>query len=84
MTQSELNSAVARRTGEDLDTIRNHGFSMIDPFDPDFDPEPDDLLPQMVDWDQLEQDRQFQSVAAPAITRDRRSMTEEVFLATPY
>ena len=58
MTQSELDSAVSNLTGEDISEIRRRGFSLIDPFDPDFDTEPDDLLPQMVDWDQLQRDRQ--------------------------
>ncbi len=57
MTQFEINSAVASATGEDLHEIRRRGFNHFDPFDADFDSEPDDLLPQMVDWDQLEQDR---------------------------
>jgi hypothetical protein len=54
MTQMELDHAVAACTGEEIREIRSRGFSIADPLETDFDPEPDDLPPQMVDWDQLE------------------------------
>ena len=54
MTQRQLNYAVAAATGESLREIRRRGFSPADPLDLDFDPEPDDALPQTVDWDALE------------------------------
>jgi hypothetical protein len=52
MTQAELN-AVARATGEDVETIEQRGFSIVGTFPDDaFDFEgaamPD---PQVVDWD---------------------------------
>ncbi len=57
MSQQELDSAVAEATGESLRTIRRRGFSIIDPSEDDYDPEPNILPFQMVDWDQLENDR---------------------------
>lgn len=40
MTQSRLNRAVARATGESLATIERLGFSIVDPELVDFDPDP--------------------------------------------
>lgn len=40
MTQSRLNRAVARATGESLATIESLGFSIANPDAVDFDPEP--------------------------------------------
>ncbi len=57
MSQQELESAVARATGETMRTIRRRGFSIIDPSEQDFDPEPNLLRAQMVDWDQLDLQR---------------------------
>ncbi|QGJ68700.1 Hypothetical protein PBC10988_3610 [Planctomycetales bacterium 10988] len=54
MTQRELDQAIATQTGESLCEIRRLGFSIADPFDHDFDPEPDDLPPQVIDWDDVE------------------------------
>ena len=57
MTQRQINSAVARRTGEDIDEIRRRGFTIANPLDTDFDPEPNNMPPQMVDWDELDLNR---------------------------
>jgi hypothetical protein len=57
MSQHELDSAVARATGESLRTIRRHGFSIVDPEVIDFDSEPNLLPAQMVDWDALDAQR---------------------------
>jgi len=57
MTQMQVNQLVADATGEDVRSIQRLGFSMADPFDVDFDPEPDNLPPQMIDWDELEIER---------------------------
>ena len=68
MLQTELNRQVARRTGEDVHTIRQLGFSIADPEEVDFDPEPDDLPPQIIDWDELDQQRHvplFEHVYGP-------------------
>ena len=56
MTQSELNRAVARATGESLSTISRMGFSIFDPVEAqnELDALPQ---PQTVDWDQLDTQR---------------------------
>ena len=54
MTQFDLDSAVACATGESLCEIRRRGFSIADPTEVRFDPEPDQLVPQMIDWDDFE------------------------------
>ena len=65
----ELDQAVATATGEDLRTIRRRGFSLVDPHDANFDPEPDLLPPQYVDWDDLALSRNapvvYQPVSSP-------------------
>lgn len=53
MTQKELNRQIARQTGEDIRAIRRLGFSIIDPHDDDFDPQPD-FPPQVIDWDEID------------------------------
>ncbi len=68
MTQSEIDSAVALATGEDLREIRRLGFSIADPTEAEFDPEPDPL-PQMIDWDQVELDRNVSLVEQASVRR---------------
>jgi hypothetical protein len=51
MSQNELNEAVARVTGESVSLIRDHGFSIADPLDVNFDPEP--RRPMTFDWDTM-------------------------------
>lgn len=58
MTQQELDRAIARRTGESLRIIRRRGFSIVKPQIKNFDPEPDLLPAQFVDWDEVEARRQ--------------------------
>lgn len=53
MTQRELNREVALMTGESVCEVRRLGFSVADPLHVNFDPEPCDLEPQVVDWDAL-------------------------------
>ena len=53
MKQRELYSQVASRTGEEINTIRRIGFSVEEPDVSTLDPEPDDLRPNIVDWNQL-------------------------------
>jgi hypothetical protein len=53
MTQAQLEVALSEATGEPVRTIRRRGFSIMDPRTSDFDPEPNDLPPQVVDWDAL-------------------------------
>jgi hypothetical protein len=56
MTQSLLNRAVARATGESVATIRRMGFNLVSPVEVD-----DDLnnrpRPQTANWDQLDTER---------------------------
>jgi hypothetical protein len=52
MSQAELDETIARTTGEELREVRRLGFSIADPLDIHFDPEPYDLQPQVVDWDE--------------------------------
>jgi hypothetical protein len=57
MTQSMINRAVARATGESRATIRHLGFSLLGPVET-----ADDLhelhRPQTVNWDALDTERQ--------------------------
>ena len=53
MTQSELNRAVSRATGETVTTIRSLGFDIADPDVVFHDPEPCDLDARVVDFDEL-------------------------------
>jgi hypothetical protein len=57
MTALQIARAVARATGESVREIRRRGFSLADPVEVDFDPEPDDRSPLMVDWDELDAQR---------------------------
>jgi hypothetical protein len=53
MTQEDLDREVAEATGESLSTIRHRGFSIVNLEDADFDPEPNILPAQFIDWDEL-------------------------------
>ena len=66
MTQQELDCAVAAATGETLCDVRRMGFSLVDPEFGNFDPESNELPPQMVDWDELELARNSAVVAQTA------------------
>ncbi len=57
MSSVNLIRAVARATGETCREIRRRGFGPADPLDVDFDPEPNERLPQVVDWDKLDSGR---------------------------
>ena len=63
MTQTQLEQLVAKATGEDIRAIRHLGFSVADPLEVDFDPEPDNLSPQMIDWDELDLQRNLSVVS---------------------
>jgi hypothetical protein len=54
MTQNQLNRLIADATGEDIADIKQRGFSLADPLEVHFDPEPCDLPPQVVDWDEVD------------------------------
>lgn len=64
-SQHDLDCAVATATGEDLATIRRLGFSPIDLADDNFDPEPNLLPPQFIDWDALDLSRNEPVVCQP-------------------
>jgi hypothetical protein len=51
MSHLELNQAIARVTGESLSLITDRGFSIADPLDVNFDPEP--RRPMVFDWDTM-------------------------------
>ncbi len=70
MTQKELDSAVAIATGETLCDVRRMGFSIADPIDVDFDPEPYSP-PQLVDWDEVDLNRNVAVIAQPYRTCHR-------------
>jgi len=57
MRQSDLNRAVARATGESVDTVRRLGFLLADPDDSFPDPQDEALGPSALDWDALDQAR---------------------------
>ena len=59
MTQNQLNRMVALATGESLSTIRNLGFSIADPDDVSFDPEPEQprCRLRILNWDRLDAKR---------------------------
>ena len=65
MMQPQLDRLVADATGEDLREIQRRGFVLADPTDVHFDPEPDCLLPQTVDWDELADQRYESSMWRP-------------------
>lgn len=66
MHQSELNRQVARAMGEDVNFIARRGFSLETEELPQ---EEDELMAQMVDWDQLQSDQ------AMALFPDRQAHT---------
>jgi len=52
MTQQDLERAVARSTGESLQTIRGRGFNVLTAKLADIEPA---RRPHVIDWDALEQ-----------------------------
>jgi len=69
MTQNELNQLVADATGEDIAEVQHRGFSLADPAEIDFDPEPFDLPPQIIDWDEVDLQRNVAVVDQPYLPR---------------
>lgn len=51
MSQKEIDQAVATATGESVATIHGLGFSVADPLEVNYDPEP--RRPLMLDWDSM-------------------------------
>jgi hypothetical protein len=52
MTQAQLDRSVSAATGESLTEIQHRGFSLADPVNVEYDPEPP-RRPQTVDWDDV-------------------------------
>ena len=52
MTQNDLNRAVARQTGETIDTVSRRGFGPLVPLPPE--PDAEDLI---LDWDRVQATR---------------------------
>ncbi len=59
MTQSEIDRAVAARTGETVSEIRRLGFGIADPSWVEYDPEPNSRPPLVIDWDSLDRVNAF-------------------------
>ncbi len=57
MRQQRINQMVARATGEDLREIRRMGFTIADPTEVGFDPEPRQRRFRTIDWDAVERER---------------------------
>lgn len=51
MSQKDIDHAVATATGENIGLIHELGFSIADPLDVSFDPEP--RRPLVFDWDSM-------------------------------
>lgn len=71
MPQNELVQEVARITGEDVAEIERRGFTLADPDEVIFDPEPDDLPPNIIDWDAFELQRNTAFFDQPVYPRRR-------------
>lgn len=67
MTQTQLEQQVARATGEDLREVQSRGFSLADPATVNFDPEPSNLPPQILDWDQADLERNVAFINQPVL-----------------
>ena len=65
MTQQEIDDAVCVATGDCLCDVQRIGFGIADPLEVNFDPEPDDLPPNIVDWDEIELQRNIAVVDQP-------------------
>ena len=53
MMQHELDQAVAAATGESVAEIAHRGFSIANPTEPDYDPDPWPRPPLIIDWDSI-------------------------------
>ncbi len=57
MPQRDLDRAVSVATGESPTVIRRRGFGIADPLDVNTDPEPDDVPPQYLEWEQMHEEQ---------------------------
>ncbi|MFO0871280.1 MAG: hypothetical protein U0935_20340 [Pirellulales bacterium] len=63
--QSDLDTAVATPRAKTCGRSARRGFSLVDPLNVNFDPEPDLLPPQFIDWDELDMSRNEPVVRQP-------------------
>jgi hypothetical protein len=76
MTQSELNAAVAAKTGESIREIERRGFVIVDHGVVAFDPEPP-RRPLVIDWDEFDSRFRFSAGRAkPSRTNRRRGLDD--------
>lgn len=54
MTQTQLDAAIARATGDDLTTIQRQGFNLLQPDSDSRHQIDDDRDPLVIDWDALD------------------------------
>lgn len=57
MTQKDIDHAVSRATGETLETVRRRGFSIVEVYDDDDNPESnvaEVVALRIIDWDHRE------------------------------
>lgn len=64
MKQADLDRAVARATGETVSTIKRLGFLLAEP-DDCLDPDSDEHGPYVIDWDEVEAQRQETGTGRP-------------------
>lgn len=57
MRAARIERAVARATGETIREVRRRGFGLVDLDEVEFDPEPNESPPEIVDWDALAEER---------------------------
>lgn len=57
MRAARIERAVARATGETIREVRRRGFGLVDLDEVEFDPEPNEVPPQLIDWDALAEER---------------------------
>ena len=72
MTTTELNRAVARRTGETPDRIARHGFQILPTNRPSYDDDPESYI---VDWDAADVARHLDCRINPFPPPSRRTAT---------
>ena len=57
MMKTSLEEMIAHRTGDDLREIRRLGFQLADPESVSYDPEPTGQRPNILDWDEVDRNR---------------------------
>jgi len=62
MTRGQFHRALAKATGESIRTLKQFGFSLLEPDVDQLDADGPDDDPQTVDWDRVEADRVSRAV----------------------